>query len=176
MRSVRNRQQLEDAVEVVVRKFRQQAVVEEHVAGREIQVAMLGNDPVECLPLVELKSRKHKKICPARLDEALAQRIRECAKTAFRTCECRDYARVDIRVGKSASPYVLGIASIGILEEGGSFELAAEQAGYAFRDLVCRIIEVARKRYLSEGALQSVVVGPDPHASRSPKGRTVVAG
>jgi D-alanine-D-alanine ligase len=173
---VRNRRKLEDAVDVVVRKFRQQAVVEEHVSGREIQVAVLGNDPVECLPLVELKSRKHKMVCPAPLDEALAHRIREAAKAAFRACECRDYARVDIRVGRSGSPHVVGITSIGILEQDGSFELAAKQAGYTFRDLICRIIEVARRRYLSEGAVRSVVVGPVLHASGSAKGRTVVAG
>jgi D-alanine-D-alanine ligase len=147
-RTAQNRQQLEDAVRAVVRRHGEPVVVEESIAGREIHVALLGNHPVECLPLVEPRSANGKRACPAPLDAAVAERVREAALEAFRVCGCRDYARVAIRLKKSGKPYVVEVDNLGVLERNGSFELAAETAGYSFSDLVCRIVEVARDRYL----------------------------
>lgn len=155
---VQDRQQLEDAVGSVVRRLRQEALVEECVAGRAIEVAVLGNDPIECLPLVELDSAKGERLCPAPLDERLAKRIRRSARAAFRACECRDYARIDVRVAESGYPYVIEIETSGILEPEGSFALAAARAGYSFSELACRIVEVARARYLSGGAVRRLAV------------------
>jgi len=146
---VEDRTQLRTAVKKVVRRYRQEALVEEYVAGRHIGVALLGNAPVECLPLVELDPERREKICPARLDETLAERIREYAKAAFRACGCRDYARIDVRVGESGEVWVLEVNTLGILARGGAFARAGAQAGYAFPQLVCRIIEVARARHPS---------------------------
>ena len=103
------------------------------VAGRRVRVALLGNDPVECLPLVELDSKGRLKICPARLEEALAGRIREVARASFRACGCRDYALVDVRVTDPGEVLVVGVETLGILAGGGSFALALRRAGFAGR-------------------------------------------
>jgi D-alanine-D-alanine ligase len=146
---VHDRRQLERAVRKVVRNHRQDALVEEQVAGRRICVAVLGNDPVECLPLVEIVAGKRDKVCPAPTDDILAEWIREHAKAAFRACGCRDVARVDVRVGQLGNPYVVGVHTIGILKRSGSVVLAAERAGYPFDKLVCRIVDLTRARYLA---------------------------
>jgi len=55
-------------------------------------------------------------------------------------------------VDDEGTPYVLEINSIATLGWGGSFVLAAQEAGYTFTDLVCRIAEVARQRYVADSA------------------------
>lgn len=164
-RVVTDRQQLKDAVRFMVRRYGQEALVEEHIAGRQIHVALLGNDPVECLPLVEVEEGKGRRICPAKLDARLAARIRDRALAAFAACGCRDYARVDIRLGPSGEPSVLEVRSLGLLGESGSFARAGAAAGYNFQQLVGRLIDVARARYLSRVVVRPVV--PEPKRDES---------
>jgi hypothetical protein len=175
---VRDRDRLRVAVKERVRRYRQQVLVEERVAGREIRVALLGNAPVECLPLVELEPKRHLKLCPACLDDDLARRIRRYSRAAFRACGCRDYARVDVRVTESGEVLVVDVATHGILAGGGSFALAAAQAGYAFPQLVDRIAELARERHLADepprpvrAQLRRSAAPPEP-AHSSPIGLT----
>jgi len=148
---VRDRDRLRVAVRELVRRHRQRVLVEERVAGREIRVALLGNGPVECLPLVELEPKRRLKLCPARLEDDLAKTIRRLARAAFRACGCRDCARVDVRVTKSGEVLVIDVATHGILAGGGSVALAAAQAGYTFPQLVDRIAGLARERRLAGG-------------------------
>lgn len=165
LRLVHTPEQLQEAVEAVTDKYLQDALVEEYVDGREVCVAMLGNEDVEVLPLVEQdfgdrpvrivtwEDKYHKsslpagKICPAPLDESLANRIRSIAVATFRACHCRDYARVDLRIDRRGRPFVLEINSMASLGAGGSYVLAAGAAGYSHAGLVNRILDLAHVRY-----------------------------
>jgi len=167
---VRDGRELASAVREVVEEYQQDALVEEYIEGREVCVGLLGNDPVELLPLVELDfsgrelramtwADKHHKtaneprrICPAAVSEELAGRLRAAALATFRACRCRDYARVDIRIDPSGEPFVLEINSMASLGAGGAFVLAAKTAGYTFEALVCRIVDVAHQRYFGTAA------------------------
>lgn len=122
------------------------ACVEERLGGRQIRVALIGNAPPRCLPLVELHPVTGRKLCPAPLDEDLARRVRACARAAFRTCGCRDVARVDLGVGAAGDIRVIAVRSHGILARGGSFLRAALEAGLTFDRLIGRIVGVARAR------------------------------
>ena len=164
LKIVEDRQQLKAAVKTVVRRYRQEAVVEEYIEGRQIHVALLGNDRLECFPLVELGAGKRDRTCPAALDPSVERQIRHHAKTTFRACGCRDYARIDVRIGRSGIPYVCEIHTVGILAAGGSFARAAAKAGYAFDRLMRRIIEVARARYLSAESIAAMSVDPPSDA------------
>lgn len=162
---VRDCDELEKAVLEVLTRYQQDALVEEYIEGREVCVGMLGNDPVEFLPLVELDfhgrdlqaltwaDKYHKspdepeKICPAPVCKNLADRLRHMSLATFRACRCKDYARIDIRIDPSGNPFVLEINSMASLGPGGAFVLAAEKAGYSFQALICRILEVACQRY-----------------------------
>jgi D-alanine-D-alanine ligase len=144
--SVADARQLRAAVRRCTRRHRQQAFAEELVVGRQISVALIGNDPIKCLPLVEVDSEGNARICPAPLPEKTAERIREHARAAFRACGCRDYARVDVRVADPAHVWVLEVRTLGILARHGSFVRAGAEAGYSFDELIGRIVEVARAR------------------------------
>jgi D-alanine-D-alanine ligase len=157
------------AVEAIVVKYQQEALVEEYVAGREVCVALLGNDAgTEIFPLVEhdfgdrsvqlvtCDDKMHKvntepgKLCPASLPEALAAQLRDIALATFRVCHCLDYARVDIRLNAEMNPFVLEINSMASLGPTGSYMLAAKTAGYSFDALIGRILDVAHRRYFAK--------------------------
>jgi KamA family protein/D-alanine--D-alanine ligase len=167
---VRDQQELEQAVLEVVTQYQQDALVEEYIDGREVNIGLLGNDRIEVLPIVELgfsgrelhamtwADKYHKtpdepkKICPAPVSEELAERLRELSRATFRACRCKDYGRVDIRIDPSGKPFVLEINSMAALGERGSFVFAATKAGYSYQSLVCRILDVAHQRYFGTPA------------------------
>ena len=72
------------------------------------------------------------------LTRALEQMLRDVSVASFRACCCKDFTRVDIRIG-AGTPYVLETG----LGSGASFVLAAKAAGYNFSQLVNRIVDVA---------------------------------
>ena len=167
---VRDPDELEQAVHDVVTKYQQEALVEEYIAGRELCVGLLGNDPVELLPAVELdfenrqfqvltwpdkyhkSSDEPRKICPAEVSRVMIQQLNELSVATFRACQCKDYARVDMRIDASGNPFVLEINSMASLGPGGSFVLAAKNAGYSFESLLSRILDVAHIRYFGTPA------------------------
>lgn len=169
---VRDRRALEAQVERVLVDHRQPALVERYVAGREIHAAVLGNDDPEVLPLLEIvfdKKRGRPQILtyeakwdpdsdefgsievevPARLPAPVARRVREAALAAYRTLECRDYARVDLRVDAGGEPYVLEVNPNPDLCDGVGFMLCAEKAGRSFDDTIGALAEMALARSIS---------------------------
>lgn len=166
-RVVRDRRQLEAAIRRVVRRH-QEAVVRPPVSGPELQVAVIGNDPPECLPLAEIRSTARVPRCPAAVDEALAERIRRAALAAFRACRCRDYALVRVRASSSGKLQVVEVGEAGALVPGSAFALAAEAAGMSFGELIERVIEAARGRYRAGTPPKLEVV-----ASRADEGRAI---
>ncbi|MBA1145083.1 D-alanine--D-alanine ligase family protein [Mesorhizobium neociceri] len=160
--------QLRQAVEVIVRQYAQDALVEEYIDGREIAVALLGNEELEVLPLVELDFGEHETrlfdweaknmgvaaplpICPAQIESGLATMLRDISVATFRACQCRDYARVDLRIDRSGKPFVLEINAMPGLGTTGFFALAARTAGHSYSSLVNRILDVAHTRYFGVG-------------------------
>jgi D-alanine-D-alanine ligase len=163
---VADRRQLRRAVRRIGRRHAQEAFVEERVTGRHIRVALVGNAPVECLPLVELDAKRRARICPARLDLSLEERVREHAVRAFHACGCRDYARVDVCVTDAGEPLVIDVVTLGILARGGSFALAGAEAGYSFSRLLCRIVEEAQRRHVADEPVRAF--HPRPRADAAP--------
>lgn len=149
---VKDRAALEKAVRHVVQSYAQEALIEALVKGPEIRVSLLGNDTIECLPLLEVDAAGNGKTCPALIDDVLADRIRDCARAAYVAVGCRDYARVDVRLTAAGEPQVVGVHSVGIFARMGSFAQSAEKAGYPFRELMRRVVEVAWMRYGGEPA------------------------
>ncbi|UCE24499.1 MAG: ATP-grasp domain-containing protein [Candidatus Zixiibacteriota bacterium] len=165
IRVVNTSQELEAAVEAVLTEFQQEALVEEYIDGREVAIGLLGTKAVEVLPAVELvfdereikvltkpdkfhrSDTEPRKICPAPMDEDMTTRLQEVAITSYRICDCRDYARIDIRLDHDGNPYVLEINSMATLGRKGGFVLAARKAGYSFKRLIWHIVDLAHERY-----------------------------
>ncbi|MER8389335.1 ATP-grasp domain-containing protein [Mesorhizobium sp. M1380] len=159
--------QLSEAVEVVVTQYGQDALVEEYIDGREICVALLGNGELEVLPSVEidldetglmtweakyLAAASRPQICPAQIGGSLATLLQEISVASFRACECRDYARVDLRIDRSGQPFVLEINSMPGLSLQSPYTTAAMTAGHSYSSIVNRILDVAHTRYFGVGS------------------------
>jgi D-alanine-D-alanine ligase len=165
LRLVHDRAELDAAVLAIVERYKQDALVEQYIDGREICIGLLGNDPPVTLPSVELDfsgrplrlmtwdDKYHKasdepeKICPAPLSDYQRREIERIAVATFEACHCRDYARVDLRLDADGRPYVLEINSMASLGAGGSFVRAAQAWGLDFDALVNEIAAVAARRY-----------------------------
>ena len=146
---VRKRRTLRAAVREIRRHYGQPTIVEEVVHGRRIFASLLGNESVECLPLVESSAEDGGKVCPAPIDEGHAERLRECVRKAYAVAGCRDYARIDVRLSTFGEPVVVDIRWADLFDRRGALVTAAATAGYTFPALMRRIVDEAAKRYLA---------------------------
>jgi D-alanine-D-alanine ligase len=131
------------------------ALVEELIEGVEISAAVLGNEVVEVLPLVEIVptsgfydfTAKYTpgatdEICPARLPEDRAEEASEIAKRTYKTLGCRGFARVDMIVTPDRI-VVLEANTVPGMTATSLFPRCAKVAGIEFPDLLARIINLA---------------------------------
>jgi D-alanine-D-alanine ligase len=89
--------------------------------------------------------------CPAKISSEMANQIRYLCKHAFNALGCRDWARIDVRLGKHGTQYILEVNSPpGMLpkpEDYSRYPLAARAAGVDFNALVGKLIDTAAKRH-----------------------------
>ncbi len=146
-------------VDWVLQNYRQDCLVEEFAPGREYCVGILGNDDLQILPIVEVRSphsfysyedkHVHRKelICPADLPCELAEEMRAMAVEAFRALRCRDLARLDFKLDKAGRPAFLEINPLpGLSAEYGIFPVQARAAGFTYEGLIGHIIDLALRR------------------------------
>lgn len=169
MRVVHNAKDLKDAVGEEVARYRQDALVEQFISGREFAVGLLGNGHnLEALPIVEFvlgdpdkiqtKSDKMRspieKVCPAQLEPAKAEEMRQLCIRAFNKLGLHDYTRVDIRMDSEGRMYILELNSMASLGRTGSFVAAAQAAGYTYESLINKMLDVAIIRNFGESAVR----------------------
>ncbi len=169
-------EELREGVRIIYDNFKAPTLVEEYIEGREINVGLLGNDPVEALPAVEIvfeegeriytyedkikaSGRTLQKICPAPLDPETAQKLESLSIQAFKALGCFDSARVDFRLDARGNPYILEVNSMASLGPGGSYVYAAETVGLDYSALANRLIEIASRRYFGPLAVESTPSG-----------------
>ena len=161
----RSEKELRDAAGVIFKEFEQPVLVEQYIAGREINVGILGNNPAEALPPAEIifgktgpqiytyedKTRKSGREieveCPAKLDEKTAAEAQRVARRAFEVLGCYDCCRVDMRLDKEGNLYILEVNSLPSLGMHGSYTQGAAAVGLDFCGLVNRLVDVAAARY-----------------------------
>ncbi len=164
LRIVKNEEELRSGVRTIHDEFASPTLVEEYIDGREVNIGLLGNAPTEVLPPLELlfeegeriftfadktdhKASRVRSVCPAKLDDKLAEKLDELALKTFKALGCQDLARVDFRIDKEGNPYVLEVNSMASLGPDSSFVKAAAAKGLTYERLVQRIINIAAERY-----------------------------
>ena len=146
-RKVRSEKDLIAAVNRLEKQCPQSALVEACVSGTDLRVSIIGNESLECLPIVE-RDKNGAKICPASLSDKKANAVRETAMRVYHIIGCRDYARIDLRMPKGARlPVVKRVVWDNVLAKRGSLLRSAEVAEYSFTHLMYRIVEEALLRY-----------------------------
>lgn len=170
-----NKKEFPLKLQKILKKLKQPVIVEELLLGREFTIGLVGNNPVEILPPVEIDfSTLPKKyaqidsyepkwvldnpgsdintaICPAKMDKKLLDKMKTiCLKTKD-ALDVLDWCRIDIRLDKSGQPYVLEVNQIpGIIpdpKENSRFPMAARAANYSYEQMLKLIITAALRRY-----------------------------
>jgi D-alanine-D-alanine ligase len=160
---------LAERVKFIHEKFRQAAIVEELIEGRELYVGLLGNDNLQVLPIIEMKFgdqevgeriatykakwdeeyRKRKKIenvFATGLSEEVTAKIGDICATAFHALWLHDYGRVDLRLTHDEEVYVLEVNPNPFLAQEHEMANAAEKAGMSYDDFIQRIVDEALAR------------------------------
>jgi len=164
---VRDVAALRQRVAYIAERYRQIALAEAFVAGREFNVSLWGTPP-ETLPLAEIDFSAfsdplarivtfaakweedsfeyvHTPVhCPAPVDEDTAERIRDVARRAWSAIGCRGYARVDMRLDAAGTPYVVEVNCNPDISPDAGFFRAARAAGYDYRQMAEKILLAAR--------------------------------
>lgn len=167
---VRDDRSLEERVTFIQESLKNDAIVEELIVGREIYLAVLGNDPPRALSPIEMVFQKEEveelKIATFRakwnakyrkakgienvlakdLTEEETERIVHAGLTAFSALQLRDYARIDLRVTPDHEVYVIEANPNPFIAVNEDVPLAASGAGIAYPELIERIAKCAAAR------------------------------
>ena len=170
----RSRGEAQGAIAAVVGRYRQPALVERYLPGREFTCAVLGNGSgARTLPIVEIDfgalpadappiySYEAKWIwdteeapldiyrCPADVGPDLAAAIESTVLAAYRALRCRDWARIDVRCDERGRPHILEINPLpGIHPSMNScLPRAARAAGLDYADLILGVLRAGAARH-----------------------------
>jgi D-alanine-D-alanine ligase len=155
----------------LIARYRQPALVEPFIDGRELNIAILGEgDSAKMLapaeidfsalgpghpPLVTFEAkwveaseayRNTPSIAARALSPALEAQVRLAALQAYCALGLRDYGRVDLRLDTSGRPVVLEVNPNPDLSPDAGLAKAAKRSGLAYPDLIGRIVRAAAAR------------------------------
>ncbi len=158
---VRSAGELAEALKTAWR-YDRRCLVEQFVAGKEVTGAVIGNDSIEALPLIEIIPGKDYKffdyeakytpgateeICPARISPEETQKAQALAVRAHQTLHCRGYSRTDMIIGNDGAIYVLETNTIPGMTKTSLLPRAASVAGISFSRLLDRLIALALENW-----------------------------
>jgi D-alanine-D-alanine ligase len=164
---VQNEGELREVAREIIAKYRQPALVEEYVSGREFTVGLLGERRPRALPVMEvvfldqsdptpvysfeLKQEWSEKIryeVPAKLAAREVDRLERAARECFAALGCRDVARIDFRMDREGRIFFIEANPLPGLAPGWSdLVLIAQAAGLEYRALIGEILSFAIRRY-----------------------------
>ncbi len=138
-------------------KLDNEVLIEKYLRGTEITCGVIGNDDaLKALPLIEIiPSEKHeffdykakyekgatKEICPAPIDEKIAEKAKEIAIKAHKVLYCKDYSRTDMILIKDEI-FVLETNTIPGMTGTSLFPQSAKEAGMSFSTLLDKLVEL----------------------------------
>ncbi len=153
-------EELRIAVKNCVEKYRQPALIEEYITGREFTVGLLGDKRPRVLPPMEIKFKDKGNSrpvydygvkqeweqhvyyeCPAKLSESELKAMEKIARATFWALDCRDVARVDMRMDEDGRIYVLEVNPLpGLTPDYSDLVLIAKASGMEYDQLIAEIM------------------------------------
>lgn len=137
-------------------RYSESVVVEQFIRGKEVTVAVWGNDAPEALPIVEIapKSGKYdyqskytkgatEYIVPARLSPDVTRMVQAAAVKAHEALGCKGLSRVDFMIDEQENFYALEVNTIPGMTGTSLVPKAAAAAGIEFGDFLLRLIGFA---------------------------------
>jgi D-alanine-D-alanine ligase len=138
-------------------------LVEQFIKGREIECAVLGNDPPEAsLPGEIIISSKYdfytfdakyvdgeavRIEVPAKLNKDIAEKIRAISVKAFEALHCQDFARVDLFLKNETDVFINEINTIPGFTNSSMYPMMWKERGVSFTELITRLVNLSVDRY-----------------------------
>ncbi len=165
-----SKEELLHRVQYVLDTFKQPALVEEFIDGREFHVTVIGNGELKALPAAEMDfsafSQPENRLCtydakydptskaynlielklPAPLSVEQQKNLEAVSIGAYRVTGCRDYARLDIRL-RGDTFYVLDVNHNADFSPDTSTALSAEIVGIPYPQLGSLLVNLAAQRH-----------------------------
>jgi D-alanine-D-alanine ligase len=155
-----DRPALEEAVEVALR-FDEWILVEEGIAGREIEVAVLGDRPPEAslpgevVPGADFYTYEDKYLdnsaelrAPTDLDPERTAEVRGLAVAAFEACRCEAMARVDFFLEEPGRGFLVNeVNTIPGFTPISMYPRLWEVTGVPYPELLDRLVALALERH-----------------------------
>lgn len=178
--------ELRAAVRNILDRYRQPAIIEEYISGREFTVGLLGDKRPRVLPPMEIRFKnpeverpvydfvvkqewqKHVYYeCPARLTPTERKNIEKVARDTFWALDCRDVARVDLRMDSEGRIYVLEVNPLpGLTPDYSDLVLITHAAGMDYDQLMAEMMMGGLRR-LREKRRQEARALEEQHAARN---------
>ncbi len=154
----------EDFLPAVEDAFRydNQILIEKYIKGREIECAILGNDPPEAsLPGEIVISDRYEFYTfdakyvdstavsievPAKLEPRWQDEIRDLSIKAYLALHCEDFARVDVFLSADGKVYINEINTIPGFTNSSMYPMMWKERGVSFTDLITKLIDLCVKR------------------------------
>jgi D-alanine-D-alanine ligase len=172
---VNNVNALKKRVKFVTKKWKQPAIAEEYIEGREFYVGIIGNKKPIALPIMECifngirqaHHRQSKGPCLAtyrvkwnekyrrkwnvrfdfaKLDKATTRKIYRTCKKVYKLLHLQDYGRIDLRVTADNKIVILEVNANPDVKYGEELAEAAKKAGISYKKFLTQIISYALKR------------------------------
>lgn len=149
-----------EGIETALR-YGQEVLLEQFIRGRELTVAVLGDQSPKALPVIEIipkisgwfdyrakyEAGGSQEICPAEIPEDVRRKVQKYAVKIFKALGCLDLARADF-IWSSADKrlYFLEINTIPGMTATSLVPQAAKAAGIEFPALLDKLIDSALRR------------------------------
>ena len=166
---VKSKAEFDPAVEEAFR-YDHELLFERYVKGREIECAILGNNPaLASLPGEIIISKNYEFYSfdakyvdgkavtiavPAKLPSDVAENIRTLSIKAFKALSCEDYARVDLFYAESGKVYVNEINTIPGFTNSSMYPMMWKERGISFTELISKLIFLSIERSKMKDRIQ----------------------
>ncbi|MBI2836173.1 MAG: ATP-grasp domain-containing protein [Chloroflexi bacterium] len=147
-------------------RYRQPVMVEEFIGGDEITVGVVGNTHPRVIGIMRILPRNTEAPfvyslevkrdwerlvdyeCPAKLDPHVLKAIEDASLRLFSVLGCRDFARIDFRLGAGGTPYFLEINPLpGLNPRSSDLVILAKKMGWSYEALIGAVLGAALERY-----------------------------
>jgi D-alanine-D-alanine ligase len=165
---VNNIDQLHQRVNYICNTYRQPALIEKFIDGREFGIGLLGStgDP-KPFPLSEIsydgfpdgmpricsynakweygsiEYEESKPICPANINSILEMRLESLGVNIFNLFGLKGYARIDVRISESGGIYVIDVNPNADFAPGSGIHTMLNAAQISYTEFVNKLIEDA---------------------------------
>jgi D-alanine-D-alanine ligase len=161
---VDNMRRLQDEASRLLNDYRQPVMIEEFISGDEVTVGIIGNAPPKVIAMMRILPRKRDERfvyslevkrdylnlvdyeSPPQLDDKVLAAIAAASLKIFNCLGCRDFARIDFRVGADGTPYFLEVNPLPGLGTYSDLVIMAQKLGWTHQGLIQAVFEAALKR------------------------------